>query len=255
MSLATNPGLMSVTVTPESDSSGVIASASARSANLLIAYGDAFGEDGPSRDAADNDDVAPGLFDVGQGGLDRAQHAEHVGFELASIVVHRQVAYRADDAKTCVRDDDVQASPAARRIGDRAFHVAVARHVAAGDERRRCAGRSDALREGLEHLDAARRQRQLRPGLTELPRELLADPGRGARDQDALPLKERSWRSSSPVEIDRGAGPDPRQRELREAVGQRDSPGGAAPMPSTYGVAAGVRAAQPHAQASISRPP
>jgi len=44
MSLVTNPGLINVTVTPASDSSGVMASASARNANLLIAYGDAFGD-------------------------------------------------------------------------------------------------------------------------------------------------------------------------------------------------------------------
>ena len=41
MSLATNPGLISVTFTPAGRSSGVIAFASARTANLLMLYGEA----------------------------------------------------------------------------------------------------------------------------------------------------------------------------------------------------------------------
>jgi len=62
-----------------------------------------------------------------------------------------------------------------RGLGDRALDVAVARHVARHDERLWMAGRDNALRKTIKQVGAARRQCQLRSGLTELPCERFAD--------------------------------------------------------------------------------
>src|ERR1700740_3451427 len=113
MSLATNPGLISVTFTPESRSSGVIAFASARTANLLMLCGEAprvgaappqrphrefahairrsSRRRRPSRNAPDDGDVAFVFLDLRKRGVNRSQHSKHVGLKLPPIVFHREV--------------------------------------------------------------------------------------------------------------------------------------------------------------------
>src|SRR5947209_3364457 len=116
MSLATNPGLINVTVTPVGRSSGVMASASARNANLLIAYGDALGVAAHPATLPTITTLPLALLDIGERGVDRAQHAEDIGLELAAVIIERQIAERPHDTEAGVRDDHIQRSPAVRRF-------------------------------------------------------------------------------------------------------------------------------------------
>src|SRR5262249_53854707 len=75
-------------------------------------------------DAANDDETAARSLEVSQAGVDRAQNAEHVGFELTTIVVERQALEMADDAEARVRDDDRNGAERLPRLGHRTDDVA-----------------------------------------------------------------------------------------------------------------------------------
>ncbi len=97
------------------------------------------------------------------------------GLELASIVFDRESVELPHHTKAGVGDDHVKRAPMPHRFAHRTLDIAVAGHVAVGDERPRGARLRDEVGQVLERRLAPRRQRQLRARLTELPRELLAN--------------------------------------------------------------------------------
>src|SRR5581483_8596893 len=144
----------------------------------------------PSGNAAHDGEVTARFLDFGQRGVNRAQHAENIGFELPAVILEREFFQRADNAESGVGDGHVELAPDAHRLGYGALEVAVARDIAGHGERPRRAGRRDFFRQFIEYLDTPRRQSQLRAGARELPRELFTDARRSAGDEHDLIAKK-----------------------------------------------------------------
>src|SRR6185436_18627567 len=62
----------------------------------------------PAGNAPDQDEIATRLLYLGQPGVQGAEQAEDIGFELAAVVVEREPGERPDDAESGVGNDDVE---------------------------------------------------------------------------------------------------------------------------------------------------
>jgi len=113
------------------------------------------GGSGPTSDAADEDQRAVRLPDFRECGVERANQAEDVGFELAAVIFDGETGEGADNAEAGIGDDDVEFAISTDSFRDGVLEVAIAGDVSRGDEGSFVAGGRDFLGERVEEFAAA----------------------------------------------------------------------------------------------------
>ncbi len=148
------------------------------------------GGSGPTGNAADENDIAVGLFDGGKSGVDGAEQAEYIGFELAAIIFESEFLEWADDTEAGIGDDDVEFAVGAESFVGGEGKVVTERHVGGYDEGSRFSGGGDFLGEGVEQFPSACGEGEAGVESGELEGEFFAYAGRSASDEDGLVLEE-----------------------------------------------------------------
>jgi len=148
------------------------------------------GTGSPTGDAANENQTATGLRDLRERGVERANQAEDVGFELAAVIFDGEIGERADNAKAGIGDDDVEFAVSVDGFRDGVVEVAVAGDVSGNNEGRFVAGGGDSLGESVEKFAAAGGEGEVSASGSELEGKFFADAGRGAGDEDGLGVEE-----------------------------------------------------------------
>src|SRR2546429_563092 len=145
----------------------------------------------PARHTSNDSDVAFVFLDFGERRVNRSQHAKDVGLKLSPVILEREFLQWANHAKAGVGDRHIQFSPLAHRFRHRCLQIAFLGDVAPRHQRLRFSRGRISLCQILKQFLAPGCQRQLRPRLPQLPRQLLADSRRSAGDHHHFVPKER----------------------------------------------------------------
>ena len=131
---------------------------------------------------AEDREMATRTLEVVERGVDGPQDTEHVGLELATIVLDRQAIDAAHHAEARVRHDDVDASQGVPDLRRRPLQFPVPGDVA-GEHERPSPAFHQLGGDRVETIGAAGGERDIGAATRELARERRADAGRGAGDE------------------------------------------------------------------------
>src|SRR5262249_24696845 len=148
-----------------------------------------------ARDRRDVDDHPARLLrhHLLAGPLTAKEHAVEVDADHGVLAGDRDVLGLGAERSTGVVDHDVEPAPLGHRALDDAFDLVLLPNVD-GNGKRAAAEVGDLLRDGLEMLELARAQRDVRTRARELDRNRLADAGAAARDDGGLAFeRERGF--------------------------------------------------------------
>ncbi len=143
------------------------------------------GGDGKRRHAADDGESPAGFFEVGQGGLNCANHSENVGFELAAKVIQAELGKGAVDPDAGIGNDDIDSAEVIANDIDGLFQVSIARDVARDGDgaTAQCANGGGG---GFEGFFAPGEERDVGAFAGEATTQSGADAGGSAGDEDGL---------------------------------------------------------------------
>src|SRR5262249_51624201 len=148
-------------------------------------------------DAADRREPPPTLFEVFECRVDRAEHSENVGLELAAVIVEGEALEKAGDSEPGVGDHDVELAEGGPAGGGGPLEIAFTGDVARSHHRPAADG-ADLGRERLQPVAATRGQHHVGAFMGELEGEGGADARGGTRDEDGAAGESVAWTSPRP---------------------------------------------------------